>query len=67
MSTWATAAAATVLGATEGEAGGAAVGAFVGAALVDCAPVEAVVETDGFAVVVTTVWDAASLPAAEPL
>jgi hypothetical protein len=50
MSTWATVAAATALGATEGDAGGAAVGALVEGAAVDTAPVEPV----GFAVVVTT-------------
>jgi hypothetical protein len=54
MSTWETAAAATVLGATEGEAGGEAAGALV--------------ETVVFAVVVPTVGTAfwGSLPA-EPL
>jgi hypothetical protein len=60
MSTWATVATATALGATEGDAGGEAVGALVDGALLDGAPVEAVVETAGFAVVVTTVFGAGS-------
>jgi threonine synthase len=45
MSTWATVAAATVLGATEGDAGGEAAGALV--------------DTAGLAVVVTTTVGAA--------
>ena len=45
MSTWATVAAATALGATEADAGGEAAGALLEGALV---------ETVGFAVVVTT-------------
>jgi hypothetical protein len=60
MSTWATVAAATVLGATEGDAGGEAAGALVETAVV-------FVETAGFAVVVTTVFGAGSDPAPEPL
>ena len=60
MSTWATVAAATVLGETEGAAGGEAVGPVVDGALLGGAPVEAVVETAGFAVVVATVFGAGS-------
>jgi hypothetical protein len=57
MSTWATAAAPD---ATEGDAGGEAAGALAETAV-------AVVETAGFAVVLTTVFGAGSVPAPELL